>query len=345
MSDINRYNPQKFRGDASKTYCAAFYKHTNVRYDGNAYACCRGEKPVAKVEGDLSSLLHTNEYQNLRKKTERGIKLSGCSKCYLEEEHGKFSMRQQFNKDFGTDKEVKLEWLEMNANNICNLTCIMCWGEFSSAIWAKNNPDRPPKEGTQALKSILKIPGTVKKIRFMGGEPFMTNTHRKLLQTMKDADLRNLCLEYTTNGQFMLTPDDHALLSRAKNVIIDVSVDAFGGLNSIVREGADWEKIDMFVDDITENTKYKIGIYTTLHNKGWKNLDKLAKWVHSKKMKADNMRSLYWMINPLTYPEHLCISHLPGDEKEQLIKWVEEYDTMFVKSSKHYIKSILNIGK
>lgn len=327
MSDINRYNPQKFRGDASKTYCAAFYKHTNVRHDGNAYACCRGEKPVAKVEGDLSSLLHTNEYQNLRKKTERGIKLSGCSKCYLEEEHGKFSMRQQFNKDFGTDKEVKLELLETGAN------------------WAKNNPDRPPKEGTQALKSILKIPGTVKKIRFMGGEPFMTNTHRKLLQTMKDADLRNLRLEYTTNGQFMLTPDDHALLSRAKHVIIDVSVDAFGGLNSIVREGADWEKIDMFVDDIMENTNYNIGIYTTLHNKGWKNLDKLAKWVHSKKMKADNMRSLYWQINPLTYPEHLCISHLPSDEKEQLIKWVEEYDTMFIKSSKHYIKSILNIGK
>ncbi len=318
MSETNRYNPQKFRGDASKTYCAAFYKHTNIRYDGNAYACCRGTQPVTKVEGESSSLLHTNEYQNLRNKTERGVKLNGCSKCYLEEEHGKFSMRQQFNKELGTDKEVKLEWLEIGS------------------IWSE--------VGTQAVKSVIKIPETVRRIRFMEREPFMTGTHRKILQTMKDPNLRETSIEYATNGQFMLTPDDHALLSRAKHVVIDVSVDAFGGLNSIVREGVDWEKIDMFVDDIMENTNYKIGIYTTLHNKGWKNLDKLAKWVRTK-MEADNMRCFYWQINPLTYPEHLCISHLSSDEKEQLIKWIEEYDTMFIKSSKHYIKSILNIGK
>ena len=74
MSDIKRYNPQKFRGDASETYCAAFYKHTNIRADGNAYACCRGEKPITKVNGELSSLLHSNEYRDLRKKTEHKFK-------------------------------------------------------------------------------------------------------------------------------------------------------------------------------------------------------------------------------------------------------------------------------
>ncbi len=46
MSDINRYNPQKFRGDASQTYCAAFYKHTNIRADGNAYAKCNASNAI-----------------------------------------------------------------------------------------------------------------------------------------------------------------------------------------------------------------------------------------------------------------------------------------------------------
>ena len=351
MSDVKRYNPQKFRGDASETYCAAFYKHTNIRADGNAYACCRGEKPITKVNGDLSSLLHSNEYQDLRKKIERGIKLSGCAKCYLEEKHGKFSMRQQFNKDFSTDKQVNLEWLELYANNICNLTCIMCWGEFSSAIWAKNNPDRPPKEGTKALKSIPRIPESVKRIRFMGGEPFMTSTHRKILQTIKDSDLRNLYVEYTTNGQFMLKPDDHALLHRCHKVTIDISIDAFGGLNSIVREGSDWEKIDMFIDDVIKNTKYTVGVYTTLHNKGWKNFDKLAKWVESKKRmhmdlrKNHNIRGLYWCVSPVTYPEHLCISRLSEHDKTQLMEWIKRYDPLLVSSQQHYIENILNSGK
>ena len=359
MSDINRYNPQKFRGEASQTYCAAFYKHTNIRADGNAYACCRADEPITKVNGDLSSLLHSNGYRDLRKKAERGIKLKGCSKCYLEEEHGKFSMRQQLNKKFGTGKQVKLELLEMYANNICNLTCIMCSGKFSSAIWEKNNPGRPPKEGTQALKSIPKIPGSVNEIRFMGGEPFMTSTHRKILQTMKDADLRNLYVEYNTNGQFMLTPDDHALLSRCKKVLIDVSIDAFGGLNSIVREGADWEKIDMFFDDVIKNTTYKIGVHTTLHNKGWKNFDKLAKWVESKKrMHMDirethdllnggthNIHGLWWSVSPVTYPKDLCISRLSSDDKTQLLEWIKRYDRLFQSSQQHYIKNILNSGK
>lgn len=344
MSELKYQRGFKKRVEASKTVCSAFYTHTNIRADGNAYACCRGDVPIVKVTNDLTNLLETKEYKELRKKAERGEKISGCAKCYFEEENGKFSMRQRFNTKHSADK-VELQFIEMYANNICNLTCIMCWDEFSSAIWAKENPGRPLKQGTKALKSIPKIPETVRKIRFMGGEPFMTSTHRKILQTMKDSNLRKTDIEYTTNGTFMLVPDDHALLSRAKQVTIDISIDAFGGLNSIVREGADWEKIDRFIDDLIANTKYKIGVYTTLHNKGWKNLDKLAAWVRSKKMKADNMRSLYWQINPLTYPPHLSISHLSNAEKEQLMKWIEEYDTMFVKTSKHYIKSILNIGK
>ncbi len=240
-----------------------------------------------------------------------------------------------------------MQWIEMYANNICNLTCIMCWGEFSSAIWAKKNPDRPAKEGTKALKSIPRIPETVRRIRFMGGEPFMTSTHRKILQTIKNINLMKSDVEYTTNGQFMLTPNDHALLSRCNSVRIDVSVDAFGGLNSVVREGADWEKIDRFIDDVINNTKYDIGIYTTLHNKGWKNFDKLAKWVALKQKMVRNAPGLrfYWMVAPLTWPENLCISRLSTSEKEQLIAWIEEVDGQFAISQKHYIKNILNSGK
>ena len=348
MSETERYNPQKFKGEKTKTVCAAFYKHTNIRYDGKAYACCRSTRPIVKVNGDLSTILHSKEYKALRQKTERGIKVNDCSKCYLEEEHGKkFSLRQEFNEKYGLDGKVEMQWIEMYANNICNLTCIMCWGEFSSAIWAKKNPDRPEKEGTKALKSIPRIPETVRRIRFMGGEPFMTSTHRKILQTVKDRNLMKTNVEYTTNGQFMLTPNDHALLSRCNHVRIDVSVDAFGGLNSVVREGADWEKIDRFIDDVINNTKYDIGVFTTLTNQGWKNFDKLAKWVALKQKMVRNTPGLrfYWMVAPVTWPENLCISRLSTSEKEQLIAWIEEVDGQFAISQKHYIKNILNSGK
>ena len=56
----------------------------------------------------------------------------------------------------------------------------------------------------------------------------------------------------------MLKPDDHALLHRCHKVTIDISIDAFGGLNSIVREGSHWEKIDMFIASFYTRNPSKI---------------------------------------------------------------------------------------
>ena len=86
----------------------------------------------------------------------------------------------------------------------------------------------------------------------MGGEPLMTNDHRRVLRSIKD--LSKVEIQYITNGMFMLTPEDVVLLNNCTKVKMFVSIDAYGKLNEQIRIGSDWNQIEKFVDDILNNT-------------------------------------------------------------------------------------------
>ena len=106
--------------NSADTRCAAFWKHTNVRSNNEVFPCCRFKYPVQKFDGNLQSILHSSEYESLRKDSETGIKIDGCQKCYYEESIGTYSTRNFFNDNYSTDL-VNLEFLEMGFDNICNL--------------------------------------------------------------------------------------------------------------------------------------------------------------------------------------------------------------------------------
>ena len=118
--------------------CAAFWHHTNIRNDNNVFPCCRFKTPIQKFNGDVVNILNSAEYKELR---EHQGPIAGCAKCDYEEFMGKESLREQFNKQYDMET-VKLEFLEVGLDNICNLTCDGCWDEFSSSWAKKSNRDR-----------------------------------------------------------------------------------------------------------------------------------------------------------------------------------------------------------
>jgi len=193
-----------------KTKCSAFWVHTNVRNDNNIFPCCRYKTPVAKFDGDVINILHKQEYQKLRQDSLGGVYNPNCQKCYYEESLGKKSLRQEFNEEYSTE-EISLKFLEVGLDNICNLTCDGCWGEFSSS-WAKKNDELIV---VRSSKEITELPNTLTKIVFLGGEPLMTKRHIKLL---KIANRRELMVTYNTNGTFMLDNETIDLLKQCRSV-------------------------------------------------------------------------------------------------------------------------------
>jgi len=302
------------------TFCSAFWKHTNIRGGNRIFPCCRYKTPVQTFDGNVGEILHSKEYEDLRNNSLSGVENPNCSKCYYEESLGKESLRQQFNQQYSNDS-IQLKYLEVGFDNICNLSCDGCWEEWSSSWWVKKNPNKNIKEGILNTEDFIDIPETIEKVVFLGGEPLITNRHRKFLENF--SDLNNLTVEYFTNGMFDLCDAEHQLLSKCKSVLFTVSIDGYGELNERVRSGSKWDKVQSFI----KNLQYNKVVHTTIHINNWYGLNDMKMWIDE--------NNYTWTTNVLTYPQHLDIINLEKEDKEKLVSILNSFDI----PNKSYIHS------
>lgn len=303
-----------------ETKCAAFWKHTNIRNNNLIYPCCRFKTPVQTFDGDVSNILHSDEYKALRSASLNGKQIDGCAKCYYEEAQGKHSMRQKFNTEYTTDS-VELEFLEVGLDNICNLTCDGCWAEFSSSWSEKQYPDKSKSFHIRSSKDLEKLPDSLNKILFLGGEPLMTKRHYKILQKIQDKS--KVTVTYNTNGTFKLDEDTIKLLKQFKGVKFIVSIDGYGKLNEKVRSGTVWNDVLSFIQSV-RNHKFDIVVHTVIHLNNWHGLGQLAEFIDYLK--------LDWTTNVLTYPQHLDIRNT--EDKLKCKQYIESVTDL---PNKNYI--------
>lgn len=312
----------------NNTICAAFWKHTNIRGGNRIFPCCRYKTPIQQFTGNVSEILLTNEYTTLRQDSLAGVNNPNCQKCHNEEQLGKNSLRQKFNEEYDIDS-VEIKYLEIGFDNICNLTCDGCWEEWSSSWWIKKNPEGISKEGILNTKEFFNISQTLEKIVFLGGEPLMTNRHRKFLEQL--TDLSKVSVTYYTNGMFELSKKDHDVLSKCSSVNFIVSIDAYGELNDLVRQGSNWKIIEKFVKSLP----YKKSINSVLHKNSWTGIEELYNWI--------KCNQLEWTVNILTYPQNMSINSITTNESIILLEKINKISV----SNKEYILNYIkdNCGK
>lgn len=308
------------------TRCAAFWHHLNLRSGDRVFPCCRYKTPVATFQGDFDSIINSDRWQQLRELSEQGIELPGCQKCYHEERIGRTSLREKFNQEYDT-ASVSVEFLEIGFDNICNLTCDGCSPEFSTAWASRLDSSATFKISVKNTSEITKVPNTVKKILFLGGEPLMTNRHRTFLEKISSPE--SVKVIYNTNGTFALDDRSLDVLSKFGNVEFIVSVDGIGALNDRVRSGSEWATIQNFVSKSIA-LGFKTTIHTTVHANNWHGLSDVHDWTVE--------QNLPWSINVLTYPPHLDIRNL-SDQDHQLIHQVLQ---SLPDSEKLYLQRHLN---
>lgn len=296
----------------NKTFCSAFWNHTNIRSGDRIFPCCRFKYPTDQFDGYVGNILYSENYQELRQKSQSGIPIKGCEKCYLEEKLGKESLRQQFNKKYTADS-ISIKYLEIGFDNICNLTCDGCWEEFSSS-WSKlKNPEADKKSHIVSITEIKDNPGNLEKVVFLGGEPLMTNRHERFLADI--AYLENLEVIYHTNGTFLLNDSTINLLRSCKTVTFIVSIDGVGELNDKVRSGSSWNKVLEFISQI-KSLGFVLSIHSVIHKNNWFGFKDLADFI-------DEI-SLRWSIGVLTYPQELSIINLSSKDKQNLITSIDD---------------------
>lgn len=207
-------------GPTAVVLCKAFRSALWIGPDGNKRPCCRY----------------------------RSNDPNPCRTCIDEEKVGIRSLREKFE---ALNDDGKIEYLDLNLSNTCNLSCITC-NPYLSSKWAmiekKEMVGHAPKTDILESNDFTNL----KRIKLAGGEPFLIPQYWKLLNRLPQKLSDHLAVTLITNGTQPLTPYRKAILKRYKKLELVVSVDGYGKLNDFLRPKSDFRIIMDFVSEAVQ---------------------------------------------------------------------------------------------
>lgn len=259
-----------------KTFCIIPWTSIRITPPGNIYPCCKISKEFPSV--NINQLENLDEWWNseliktLRRDLSTGIKNNHCRVCWIDEEAGKSSLRQEYNKrfakyhdlnainktkDFHNDKLPMV--LDLNLGNICNYKCVMCVPELSSKILTeriqhqekfknlgfkvlnRGDLDFSWPESDKFRDMLDSMLPTVKAMELKGGEPLLIDNVREAMMLIPNK--QECVIALTTNGSIDIDDEFLDQLKEFKKIWFFVSVDGVDEMAEYVRHGSRWPRV------------------------------------------------------------------------------------------------------
>ena len=171
-----------------------------------------------------------------------------CEVCYQQELAGQHSFRKaSFEIIPEINNTVPLA-LDINLDMTCNAACVIC-GPESSSTWSKqmsNNKIIHIQANSDYQQYLDKIVSgldltQLKRIKFFGGEPLLTNTHLQLLEKIPYPEQCEIW--YTTNASILPNQTVLDMWKQFKLVFVEASIDGVEQQFEYIRWPLPWSKI------------------------------------------------------------------------------------------------------
>jgi MoaA/NifB/PqqE/SkfB family radical SAM enzyme len=204
---LAQYNKNRSMTDkAVPSLCYA--PHTNLYFsqNGAVRVCCWNweYKLGSALHDSIDDIWRGARIQALRRALEAMEFGPGCQFCDQQTANGWIARPPMRNFDGFALREAMPEWpqrMEFSISNSCNLECIMCNGNFSSAIRA-HREKLPPMRTLYSpafIESLRKYLPHLSRAKFLGGEPFLVSEYYQIWDMMIADGLHTKC-HITTNG-------------------------------------------------------------------------------------------------------------------------------------------------
>jgi MoaA/NifB/PqqE/SkfB family radical SAM enzyme len=277
--------------------------------------------PLGRIgELPLIEMWKGRRINELRDAVERDDLQHACSRCAEEiaggNLHGvlaagfdQFPARRQ--PDWPTRMEFAL-------SNTCNLQCVMCSGEFSSAIRSQREglPPVPNRYGQDFLDELEPFLPHLQQARFLGGEPFLAEVNFRIWERMIDLGVATEC-NVTTNGTCW-TPRVERVLDRLP-FSIGVSIDGVTQRTvERVRAGASHRQI---MDNLQRFVRYRDRTGASLSLTFCLMVDNWHEFADYLVMGEELGCQVY--VNTVRQPPVHSLYHLPGDQLDQVVRGLE----------------------
>lgn len=221
-------------------YSQGMFIGSTSQGDSQISMCCwQSKQPVEKVTFDHDYL------QTIRQQSQDRIPDQCSPYCKIPGHISNERERAQ-NETIWDNSGTKIKKLHLEQSLICNLTCISCSTQYSSA-WNKHYH---LFDNTAPLIRLKKDPEVVwqhldltevTQLHFTGGEPLLNTDNKKILMHLEDIGrLPYVTLNYNTNGTILPDQELIDLWTRAKWIRLFVSLDGVGSTFEYTRFPANW---------------------------------------------------------------------------------------------------------
>lgn len=351
----------------SETFCMLPWVHMHAFPDGRVYPCCLSDywHPLGDLrKNTMREVWNQDRYKAMRANMLADQPCVECTKCYEQERHGAFSMRNDSNRNYGhligevdatqadgTHEEFKIRYWDVRFSNLCNFRCRSC-GPIFSSNWYNDHVklyNRVPDVLNRDMARVEYATGDedgmleqmqehiphLEQVYFAGGEPLIMKEHYYLLEKLIAAGKTDIRLQYNTNFSEMRFKDKHVFeyWRHFKNVSVGASLDGMGPQAELIRKGANWRQtVENRERMITEVPHVDFYVSSTVSSMNVLHvLDFHREWTRLGLIQAKD-----WNINICQSPEWYRIDIFPKEFQQRVIypayerhiEWLEPQDTL-----------------
>lgn len=314
----------------SPTFCPAPWTSLNIDQTGDTRPCLNSHYSIGNIKNNtVQEIISGPKLLGVKNSMAAGEWSECCKLCKESEDTIGVSPRTQRHCDNTTLEAINndITWFEpqhlvVNWSNLCNLTCVYCNADTSTA-WqsVKKIPITFVKNDQQSITELMRTHGhKLQGLLLGGGEPLLQKGLVEMLRLLNPEQVRvlvttNISIDITTNLVYQE-------LRKWPNVEWQVSFDnANKDKFEYVRDGANWElfvqNIDQMVaDGQVVNAHPAYSIYCAF--------DLIEYYKFCKEHKI----GVFWCN--LSHPFDLDVRRLPeslrikaANEIDQVIEWCE----------------------
>jgi len=197
---INNYNASREKLNTDYI-CHAPFTNMYFNVHGDCAPCwLTFIDPDSYPNKSIREIWFGEKYQNIRKHLRDFDLTHKCNVCLKNLQGGNYTSVLARAYDVNPIQEYP-SMMELEIENTCNLECVMCIGELSSAI-RKNREKLPPLKSPynqQFVDELEEFIPHLKELRFNGGEPFLINWVFKIFEKVERLNPK-LKIVIATNG-------------------------------------------------------------------------------------------------------------------------------------------------
>jgi radical SAM protein with 4Fe4S-binding SPASM domain len=327
-SILSEYDAKRdFSKKGFRSMCYAPY--TSLYFDrrGDVRVCCHNwQHKVGNItENSIDEIWNGEALKKVRGAVRAYDFSLGCAYCEWQLASGSLvnlSMRKWDDLTVLSPDPGWPQQMEFSMSNTCNLECIMCDGEASSAIRA-NREHLPPllKVYSEAFFAELrKYLPHLRNAKFLGGEPFLEQECYRIWDMLSEDRIALPC-HVTTNGTQFNSRIERILDSMPFGIA--VSIDGF------TKETIESIRVHARYESLVENMrrfraytlarKTSFGLTYCLMRPNWREFGDFCLW-------ADDLDCSVF-VNQVTRPAELSLYALPLHDLQQIVAVMENQAT------------------